>query len=43
MFVLEFYFSETSLNALDLFTRFLLDVPFPKNASGCVRIAPRGF
>lgn len=30
MFVLEFYFSETSLNALDLFTRFLLDVPFPK-------------
>jgi hypothetical protein len=30
MFVLEFYFSETSLNALDLFTRFLLDGPFPK-------------
>ncbi len=29
MFVLEFYFSETSLNALNLFTRFLLDVPFP--------------
>lgn len=37
MFVLEFYFSETSLNALDLFTRFLLDVPFPKKR---VRLRP---
>jgi hypothetical protein len=37
MFVLEFYFSETSLNALDLFTRFLLDVPFPKKR---IRLRP---
>jgi hypothetical protein len=37
MFVLEFYFSETSLNVLDLFTRFLLDVPFPKKR---VRLRP---
>ena len=37
MFVLEFYFSETSLNALDLFTRFLLDVPFAKKR---VRLRP---
>ena len=37
MFVLEFYFSETSLNALDLFTRFLLEVPFPKKR---VRLRP---
>ncbi len=43
MFVLEFYFSETSRNALDLFTRFLLDRPFPKKR---VRLRPdraRGF
>ena len=37
MFVLEFYFSETSLNALDLFTRFLLDRPFPNKR---VRLRP---
>jgi hypothetical protein len=37
MFVLEFYFSETSENALDLFTRFLLDVPFPKKR---IRLRP---
>jgi hypothetical protein len=37
MFVLQFYFSETSLNALDLFTRFLLDVPFPKKR---IRLRP---
>jgi hypothetical protein len=37
MFVLEFYFSETSFNALDLFTRFLLDVPFPKKR---IRLRP---
>jgi len=29
MFVLEFYFSETSENAVDLFIRFLLCMPFP--------------
>jgi hypothetical protein len=43
MFVLEFYFSETSRNALDLFTRFLLDRPLPKKR---VRLRPdraRGF
>jgi hypothetical protein len=37
MFVLEFYFSESSLNALDLFTRFLLDRPFPKKR---IRLRP---
>lgn len=37
MFVLEFYFSETSLNALDLFSRFLLDRPFPKKR---IRLRP---
>jgi len=37
MFVLELYFSETSLNALDLFTRFLLHGPFPKK---CIRLRP---
>ena len=37
MFVLEFYFSETSLNVLDLFTRFLLCGPFPKK---CIRLRP---
>lgn len=37
MFVLEFYFSETSLNALDLFTRFLLDRPFPNKR---IRLRP---
>jgi len=29
LFILEFYFSESSLNAVDLFTRFLLSTPFP--------------
>jgi hypothetical protein len=37
MFVLELYFSETSLNALDLFTRFLLYGPFPKKR---IRLRP---
>jgi len=37
MFVLELYFSETSLNALDLFTRFLLCGPFPKKR---IRLRP---
>jgi hypothetical protein len=37
MFVLELYFSETSRNAVDLFTRFLLDVPFPKKR---IRLRP---
>lgn len=30
MFIMEFYFSETSLAAVDLFIRFLQEVPFPK-------------
>jgi hypothetical protein len=37
MFVLECYFSETSLNAVDLFSRFLLDAPFPKKT---IRLRP---
>ncbi|MCP3922476.1 MAG: integrase [Desulfobacterales bacterium] len=37
MFVLEFYFSETSQNAVDLFTRFLLDGPLPKKR---IRLRP---
>jgi hypothetical protein len=43
MFVLESYFSETSLNAVDLFIRFLLETPFPKKR---IRLRPdraRGF
>jgi hypothetical protein len=40
MFVLEFYFSETSLNALDLFTRFLRYGPFPNKR---VRLRPLCF
>ncbi len=35
--VLEFYFSETNLNGVDLFTRFLLDVPIPKKR---IRLRP---
>jgi hypothetical protein len=30
MFVLESYFSESSLNAVELFRNFLLSVPLPK-------------
>jgi len=37
MFVLECYFSETNLNAVDLFSRFLLDAPFPKKK---IRLRP---
>jgi len=37
MFVLECYFTETSLNAVDLFSRFLLDAPVPKNK---IRLRP---
>jgi hypothetical protein len=29
LFTLEFYFTESSLNSVDLFTRFLLSTPFP--------------
>jgi len=37
MFVLDFYFSESNENAVDLFTCFLLDVPFPKKR---IRLRP---
>jgi len=37
MFVLEAYFSESSLNSVDLFTRFLLNTPFPQKK---IRIRP---
>jgi len=30
MFVLDAFFSESSLNAVDLFTQFLLSTPFPQ-------------
>jgi hypothetical protein len=37
MFVLDFYFSETSLNAIDLFTQFLQIVPIPQKR---IRLRP---
>jgi len=37
MFVLDFYFSESSRNAVDLFTRFLLSTPFPEKK---IRLRP---
>jgi hypothetical protein len=37
MFVLECYFTETSLNAVDLFSRFLLDAPVPNKK---IRLRP---
>lgn len=37
MFVLDFYFSESNENAVDLFSQFLLDVPFPKKT---IRLRP---
>jgi hypothetical protein len=37
MFVLECYFTETSLNAVGLFSRFLLDAPVPKKK---IRLRP---
>ncbi|MCP3965821.1 MAG: integrase [Lentisphaerae bacterium] len=37
MFVLECYFSETSQNAVDLFSRFLSEVPFPQKK---IRLRP---
>ncbi len=35
--VLQWYFAETSLNAVELFTRFLLDVPIPRKR---IRLRP---
>ncbi len=37
MFVLDFYFSESSRNAVDLFTQFLLSTPFPEKK---IRLRP---
>jgi hypothetical protein len=37
MFILDAYFSESSLNSVDLFTRFLLGTPFPQKK---IRIRP---
>ena len=37
MFTLDAYFSESSLNSVDLFTQFLLSTPFPKKR---IRIRP---
>jgi len=36
MFVLDAYFSESSLNSVDLFTQFLLNTPFP-HKTVCIR------
>jgi hypothetical protein len=37
MFILDIYFSESSLNSVDLFTQFLLSTPFPEKK---IRIRP---
>ena len=37
MFILDFYFSESSRNGVDLFTRFLLSTPFPEKT---IRLRP---
>lgn len=37
LFVIEAYFTESSLNSVDLFTRFLLNTPFPQKR---IRIRP---
>lgn len=43
MFVLDIYFSETSLNAVDVFEQFLLSTPFPEKKSASARTMPVGF
>jgi len=43
MFVLEFYFSESNLNSVDLFTRFLLSTPFPLKKIGIRPDQAKGF
>lgn len=37
MFIMEAYFTESSLNSVDLFTRFLMNTPFPQKR---IRIRP---
>lgn len=43
MFILEFYFTESSLNSVDLFTRFLLSTPFPLKKIGIRPDQAKGF
>ena len=43
MFILEFYFSESSLNSVDLFTHFLLSTPFPLKKIGIRPDQAKGF
>lgn len=43
MFILEFYFTESSLNSVDLFTRFLLSTPFPLMKIGLRPDQAKGF
>jgi hypothetical protein len=43
MFILEFYFTESSLNSVDLFTRFLLSTPFPLKKIGIRPDRAKGF
>jgi hypothetical protein len=43
MFVLDLFFSESSLNAVDIFTQFLLSTPFPQKQIRLRPDNPRGF
>ena len=43
MFILDFYFTESSLNSVDLFTRFLLSTPFPLQKIGIRPDQAKGF
>ncbi len=43
MFILDFYFTESSLNSVDLFTRFLLSTPFPLQEIGIRPDQAKGF
>lgn len=43
LFILEFYFTESNLNSVDLFTRFLLCTPFPLKTIGIRPDQAKGF
>ncbi|NDY74614.1 integrase [Desulfobacter hydrogenophilus] len=43
MFILDFYFTESSLNSVDLFTRFLLSTPLPLQKIGIRPDQAKGF
>lgn len=43
MFILDFYFTESNLNSVDLFTRFLLSTPFPLKKIGIRPDQAKGF